>query len=82
MTLTLDLHPIFRNEREIDRRVREIIFRAKREGADVVEIIAGKGAGKLRHRVLAMLGQPHLKKLYRRFEVDPDNDGRIFVHFG
>jgi hypothetical protein len=28
MTLTLDLHPIFRNEREVDRAVRAIIFKA------------------------------------------------------
>jgi dsDNA-specific endonuclease/ATPase MutS2 len=79
--LTLDLHPIFRNDRDIDRKVREAIFRAAREHLPVVEIITGKGAGKLRKRVLALLGSPHLKKLYKRYEVDPDNDGRIFVYF-
>ncbi|HEX3782318.1 MAG TPA: Smr/MutS family protein [Pseudonocardiaceae bacterium] len=79
--LTLDLHPNFRNDRDIDRKVREVIFRAVRERRPTVEIITGKGSGKLRGRVLAMLGAPHLKKLYKRYEVDPDNDGRILVHF-
>ena len=81
MVLTLDLHPLFRNERDIDHAVREVIFKAKAKKADMVEIIPGKGSGKLKSRVLAMLAQPHLKKLYARFEVDPSNDGRILVHF-
>ena len=81
MTLTLDLHSVFRNERDIDRKVREIIFRAAGERADLVEIIPGKGSGKLRTRVLAMLRQPHLRKLYRTVEVAPGNDGKILVHF-
>src|SRR3954464_837226 len=42
MTLTLDLHPIFRNEREVDRAVRAIIFEAVRTKATLVEIIPGK----------------------------------------
>ena len=81
MTLTLDLHPLFRSDRDVDRAVREIIFKAAATRADRVEIIPGKGSGKLRARVLAMLGQPHLKKLYTRFEADPANQGRIVVHF-
>jgi hypothetical protein len=81
MTLTLDLHPLFRNERDIDRAVREIVFRAAATKADRVEIIPGRGSGKLKSRVLAMLGQPHLKKLYARYEVDPANEGRIVVYF-
>jgi dsDNA-specific endonuclease/ATPase MutS2 len=81
VTLTLDLHPLFRNERDIDRAVREVIFKAVATKAERVEIIMGKGTGKLRTRVLAMLGQPHLKKLYVRFEADPANQGRIMVHF-
>ncbi|MEU2779360.1 Smr/MutS family protein [Streptomyces sp. NPDC007162] len=81
MTLTLDLHPLFRNERDIDRAVRQIIFRAAATEADLVEIIPGKGRGQLKARVLAMLGQPQLKKLYVRYEVDPSNEGRIPVRF-
>ena len=38
-------------------------------------------AGKLRKRVLAMLNQPQIRKLYRRLEFDPANDGRVLVHF-
>jgi dsDNA-specific endonuclease/ATPase MutS2 len=81
MTLTLDLHPIFRNEREVDRAVRAIIFEAVRTKAETVEIIPGKGSGKLKNRVLAMLRQTHMKKLYQRVETDDTNSGRVLVHF-
>ncbi|WP_326567524.1 Smr/MutS family protein [Amycolatopsis rhabdoformis] len=79
--LTVDLHPIFRSDRDIDAAVRTAIFRAARERIKTVEIISGKGSGKLRRRVMATLNQPHLKKLYRRVETDPANDGRVLVHF-
>jgi dsDNA-specific endonuclease/ATPase MutS2 len=79
--LTVDLHPIFRSDRDIDAAVRMAVFRAARERIKVVEIIHGKGAGKLRRRVLAMLNQPQLRKLYRRLETDAANDGRVLVHF-
>lgn len=81
MTLTLDLHPIFRNQQAVDRAVREIIFRAARTNAELVVIIPGKGAGKLRGRVLAMLRQAHLRKLYHAIEPDPENAGRVLVRF-
>ena len=80
-TLTLDLHPIYRNNRAIDSAVRAVIFRATREKVKVVEIISGKGSGKLSRRVLAMLNQPHLKKFYRYVEADPYNTGRVIIHF-
>jgi hypothetical protein len=80
-TLTIDLHPIFRNERDIDRAVRAAVFRAAGEKFEMLEIIPGQGSGKLKNRVLAVLAQPHLKKLYRSFDVDPGNAGRILVRF-
>jgi len=79
--LTLDLHPIFRSDRDIDRALRNIVFEAVRTKADLVEIIPGKGTGKLKKRVLAFLNQPQIRKLYRRVETDSDNTGTIFVHF-
>jgi hypothetical protein len=81
MSLVLDLHPIFRSDRDIDSAVRAVIFKAVRTGEPLVEIIPGKGAGQLRKRVLALLGQQHLKKLYLRVEEDATNSGRILVHF-
>ncbi|MBK0865356.1 MAG: Smr/MutS family protein [Saccharopolyspora sp.] len=78
--LTVDLHPIFRSDRDIDNAVRNGIFRAAGENVPLVEIIPGKGAGKLKKRVLAMLKQPHIKKLYRSVEVAPGNDGMVLVH--
>jgi dsDNA-specific endonuclease/ATPase MutS2 len=79
--LTLDLHPIFRNNRDIDLALREVVFKAARNGVDVVEIIPGKGSGKLKRRVLAFLDQKHIKKLYARVEIDAANDGRVLVYF-
>ncbi|WP_406315503.1 Smr/MutS family protein [Streptomyces sp. NBC_00118] len=78
--LTLDLHPIFRNNRDIELALRQAIFKAARSSETSMEIIPGKGSGKLKKRVLAFLNQPHIKKLYERFETDPSNDGRIVVH--
>jgi dsDNA-specific endonuclease/ATPase MutS2 len=79
--LTVDLHPFFRNDRAIDNAVRAALFRAAAERVEVVEIICGKGSGVLRKRVLAMLGQPHLRKLYRTVDASGANEGRILVRF-
>ncbi|MQY28300.1 Smr/MutS family protein [Nocardia aurantia] len=80
-TLTVDLHPVFRSDRDIDKAIRSAVFRAAAQKADLLEIIPGKGSGTLKRRVLAKLAQPSLKKLYRRVEADPGNEGRILVHF-
>ena len=78
--LTLDLHPIFRSNRDIDNALRTFIVRAAASGESSVELIPGKGSGKLRERVLTFLRQPQVKKLYDRIELDPGNAGRIVVH--
>lgn len=80
-TVTVDLHPVFRNDRDIDKAIRSALFRAAAGKADLLEIIPGKGSGTLRRRVLARLNQPHLSKLFRRVETDADNEGRILVYF-
>ncbi|MEE4542431.1 Smr/MutS family protein [Streptomyces sp. V4-01] len=79
--ITLDLHPLFRNNRDIDLALREVVFRAARTGVGVVEIIPGKGTGQLKKRVLAFLAQKHIRKLYTRIETDATNTGRVLVHF-
>jgi dsDNA-specific endonuclease/ATPase MutS2 len=81
MTLTLDVHPIFRSDRDVDRAVRAVIFQAARTNAEMVVIIPGKGSGKLRARVVALLRQAQLRRLYRAIEPDPDNTGRVLVRF-
>jgi DNA-nicking Smr family endonuclease len=78
--LTLDLHPIFRDQQAIDRALRETLFKAAATGEDLVEIIPGKGSGALKKRVLAFLNQGHIRKLYARVETDQSNAGRILVH--
>lgn len=80
-TLTVDLHPAFRSDRDIDNAVRSAIFRAVAQKVALLEIIPGKGSGTLKRRVLAKLAQSHLKKFYRRVEADSSNEGRILVHF-
>jgi hypothetical protein len=79
--MSLDLHPIFRDQRAIDRAVREAVFKASATGVDVLEIIPGRGSGTLKRRVLALLGQRHLSRLYRRVEADAANEGKILVYF-
>ncbi|MEU6477988.1 Smr/MutS family protein [Streptomyces sp. NPDC047017] len=79
--MSLDLHPIFRNNRDIELALRQFLFRAVQSGEAVVEIIPGKGSGRLSGRVLAFLDQKHIRKLYVRREVDSRNTGRILVHF-
>ena len=51
--LSLDLHPIYRNNRDIELALRQFLFTAARSGESVVEIIPGKGSGQLKRRVLA-----------------------------
>jgi len=81
MKLTLDLHPIFRSDRDIDRALRDVIFQAAHAKADTVEIISGKGSGQLKKRVLAFLAQKHIRRMYDRVEAGSTNDGRVLVHF-
>jgi dsDNA-specific endonuclease/ATPase MutS2 len=78
--MSLDLHPIFRSNRDLDVALRTFMVRAAASGESVVELIPGKGSGKLRQRVLTFLNQPHVKKLYTRIELDPRNTGHILVH--
>lgn len=80
-TLTVDLHPVFRNDRDIDKAVRDAVFRGAQQNYKAVEIITGKGSGQLKRRILATLNAPHLKKLYRSVEADPGNDGRVLIRF-
>lgn len=79
--LSLDLHPIFRNNRDIDLAMRQFLLSAAASGAPVAALIPGKGSGKLHTRVLRFLDQKHIKKLYTRRETDPTNPGRILVYF-
>lgn len=79
--MNLDLHPIFRNNQDIGLALRRFIFKAAQSGDPVVEIIPGKGSGRLKKRVLAFLDQKHVKRLYVRRKTDPDNTGRVLVYF-
>jgi DNA-nicking Smr family endonuclease len=53
--LSLDLHPIFCNNRDIELALRQFLFTAARSGESVADIIPGKGSGQLKKRVLAFL---------------------------
>lgn len=81
MKLKLDLHDIFNRNGDIDRALNDIIRQAVAKRVELVEIIPGKGSGQLKKRVLRFLDQKEIKALYHRVEKDPQNFGRVFVHF-
>jgi dsDNA-specific endonuclease/ATPase MutS2 len=81
MKLKLDLHDVYNRGEEIDGALRRIIDEAVAKKAPLVEIIPGKGSGKLKKHVLRFLEQKDVKALYHRVEKDSTNFGRVFVHF-
>ncbi len=81
MKLKLDLHDIFNRHGDIERALNDIIRQAVDKRVELVEIIPGKGSGQLKKRVLRFLDQKEIRALYHRVEKDPQNFGRVFVHF-
>lgn len=79
--MSVDLHSVFRNTRDIDTTLRTFVLRAAASGEPSAEIICGKGEGKLRARVLTYLRQPQIAKLVKGAAVDPDNEGRVVLRF-
>ena len=79
--IVLDLHDIYNKGITIDTELNRVIVEAIEKKIALVEIIAGKGSGQLKKRVLRFLLQPEVKRLYHRLEKDDKNFGRIFVHF-
>lgn len=79
--LKLDLHGIYDRGEEIDLALGQMLEEAARIKASSLEIIPGKGTGQLRRRVLRYLDRKDVRPLYQRVEKDPDNYGRIWVHF-
>jgi dsDNA-specific endonuclease/ATPase MutS2 len=79
--IKLDLHDIYNKGLTIDTELNRIIDEAIEKKISLVEIIAGKGSGQLKKRVLRFLRKPDIKKLYHRLEKDDKNFGRVFVHF-
>ena len=80
-TLHLDLHPIAKDGRALDRALDELFEEAESRRAKRAEIIPGKGSGQLMKRVKKFLAQPHIKSQYKRLDVDQKNHGRLFVIF-
>ena len=79
--IVLDLHDIFNKGFTIDTELNQVIAEAMEKKITLVEIIAGKGSGQLKKRVLRFLARPEIKRLYHRLEKDDKNFGRVFVHF-
>ncbi len=79
--IVLDLHEIYNKGFKIDEELNRVIVEATEKKIAIVEIIAGKGSGQLKKRVLRFLSQPDIKRFYHRLEKDDKNFGRIFVHF-
>ncbi len=79
--LTLDLHPIYDQGARIDAALEEAMDDAAARKAKELEIICGKGSGALKKRVLRFLDRDDVRARYHRVKKDPDNSGRVFVHF-
>lgn len=79
--LTLDLHPIYNQTKNIDKALHNLINDALEKKIKLVEIIPGKGSGQLKKKVIRFLQQPLMKSKYHRIEKDATNFGRVFVHF-
>jgi len=79
--IVLDLHDIYNKSGAIDAELIRVMTEAVTKRIALVEIIPGKGNGQLKKKVLRLLAEPEIKKLYHRIEKDDKNFGRIFVHF-
>jgi dsDNA-specific endonuclease/ATPase MutS2 len=79
--LKLDLHDIFNRGGRIEEELQRVIRTAVEERIPLIEIIPGKGSGKLKEHVLKFLNRPEIKSQYHRIEKDSHNFGRLFVHF-
>ena len=79
--LKLDLHDIYNKGDKIEVELQRVMNEAVEKRIALVEIIPGKGSGKLKKRALRFLDQKHIRSMYHRVEKDDKNFGRIFVHF-
>ena len=79
--IALDLHEIFNRGASIEAELQRVIREAVEKRIALVEIIPGKGSGKLKDRVLKFLNRSEIKAQYHRVEKDSRNFGRLFVHF-
>ncbi len=79
--LTLDLHDIYSDGREIEEALEDVVAQAVKKKIRLIEIIPGKGSGQLKKHVLRFLARPDIKQQYHRLEKDDKNFGRVFVHF-
>ena len=79
--ITLDLHDIFNRGASIEAELQRVIREAGEKRIALVEIIPGKGSGKLKEKVIKFLNRPEIKSQYHRVEKDSHNFGRLFVHF-
>lgn len=79
--ITLDLHDIFNQGRDIEAELQRVVREAGEKRIALVEIIPGKGSGKLKEKVIKFLNRPEIKAQYHRIEKDSHNFGRLFVHF-
>lgn len=78
--IKLDLHDYYNNSEAIEYQLNLIIDEAIEREIAIVEIVTGKGTGRLKDHVLRFLKKPYIKPKYRRIEKDKKNEGRLFLH--
>lgn len=77
----LDLHPVYNKGALIESGLNGILDEAWKKKLDYIEIIPGKGSGRLKEKVLRFFNSKEIRKKYSRLDVDNKNFGKIFVYF-
>ncbi len=79
-TIHIDLHDVWNDETAVEERVDAALARAEHNKRKRLEIVCGKGAGKLKEFVLELLDR---RGVPRRHEVREDfaETGTVIVHF-
>lgn len=79
--IKIDLHPIYNDSKKILAALENGVNDCVSKNIKTLEIIPGKGSGKLKEKVIRFLQQKHIKNQYHRLDKDSKNHGRIFVYF-
>lgn len=79
--IKIDLHEVARDGKGIESMLREAFEEAQRLRVRCLQIVHGKGTGRLKRSVDRFLKQPEVKAVTRNIDHDSKNWGRLFVYF-
>ena len=78
MKLKLNVYPTVL---DLEEKIADIIRRAKKNRARLIEIAYGKASVDTKKRILKVLGKKEYRSLYNRLEKSKGGWGRIYLHF-